>query len=115
MKAVCGAWWLPGFIDHSQSSFNLAARVYRIGVDRSADSADRGTFSARLNADWDTPPADIKRRDGRLNYYSTHLYIGVLFSIVREATLAAMRALAAPLSHPHPRARLGGSCLLAQL
>ena len=25
-----------------------------------------------------------------------------------------MRALAAPLSHPHPRARLGGSCLLAQ-
>ena len=26
-----------------------------------------------------------------------------------------MRALAAPLSHPHPRARLGGSCLLAQL
>ena len=33
-----------------------------------------GTFSATLNAEWDTPPAGIKRRDGRLNYYTTHLY-----------------------------------------
>ena len=32
-----------------------------------------GTFSATLNAEWDTPPAGIKRRDGRLNYYTTHL------------------------------------------
>ena len=33
-----------------------------------------GTFSATLKRRVGHPPADIKRRDGRLNYYSTHLY-----------------------------------------
>ena len=30
-------------------------------------------ISMRLNAEGDTPPAGIKRRDGRSNYYLTHL------------------------------------------
>ena len=35
----------------------------------------QGTSSARLNARLDSPPAGIKRGDGRLNYHSTHLYL----------------------------------------
>ena len=51
-----------------------AARVYRILARTEGVILRTGTSSATLNAEWDTPPAGIKRRDGRLNYYTTDLY-----------------------------------------
>ena len=52
-----------------------AARVYDIVLARTEGVILRtvGTSSATLNAERDPPPADIKRWDGRLNYYTTGL------------------------------------------
>ena len=66
----------------------LRRHVHRGRRQRRPEQGDffggRGAFSVRWNAEGTTPPVDVKRGDGRFNYYPVNLYSAMYFIITTE-------------------------------